>query len=61
MSIPVAQVFSYVGSRTQKTFDYEPGRNREEQLPLLTFQMDELHDFEQPYVQTYAGKENANA
>ncbi|KPJ60828.1 MAG: hypothetical protein AMJ46_05055 [Latescibacteria bacterium DG_63] len=61
MSIPIAQIFGYVANRTQKVFDYEPGRDYEEPLPLQIFRMDELHDFEQPYVQTYAGKEKADA
>ena len=57
MSVPIAQIFSLIGDQTQKLFNYEPGRSREEPLPLITYQTDELHEFEQPYVETYAGKE----
>ena len=61
MSIPIAQIFSYVANRTQKVFQYDPGRNRSEALPLLTYRMDEFHDFEQPYVRTYPGKGSTDA
>ncbi|MBE0416039.1 MAG: 4Fe-4S dicluster domain-containing protein, partial [Dehalococcoidia bacterium] len=40
--IPVANIFRLVGLKTQKIFDYIPGRSLEEQLPLTTFQESEL-------------------
>jgi len=39
--LPVGQVFRSVGSQVQKVFDYEPGRDVEETLPLITFREDE--------------------
>ena len=56
MSIPIAQVFSLVADQAQAVFDYEAGRSREEPLPLVTYQTDELHEFERPYVETYSEK-----
>ncbi|NYT15927.1 MAG: hypothetical protein GKC02_08235 [Methanomassiliicoccales archaeon] len=43
-SIPVAQIFSLVAERTQSTFDYVPGRDPEEPLPLVVYREDELHE-----------------
>jgi formate dehydrogenase subunit beta len=43
-SIPVAQIFSLVADRTQATFDYSPGRNPEEPLPLVVYREEELHE-----------------
>lgn len=40
--IPVSNVFRLVGLRTQKIFDYVPGRSLEEELPLSTFKEVEL-------------------
>lgn len=39
--LPVGTVFRAVGERVQKTFDYLPGRDVEEALPLVTFKADE--------------------
>jgi formate dehydrogenase subunit beta len=39
--LPVGRVFRAISSRVQDTFDYEPGRNVEEPLPLVTFREDE--------------------
>ncbi len=41
-NIPVLKVFRTVGDKTQKIFDYVPGRKIEEELPLATFREDEL-------------------
>jgi formate dehydrogenase subunit beta len=40
--IPVARLFSILGQDIQKIFDYIPGRNLDEELPLATFKEDEL-------------------
>lgn len=48
MSIPVAQIFSLVADQTQKSFDYAPGINKEEPLPLQDFLEDEFHEVETP-------------
>jgi len=34
-------VFRAIGQRLQSTFEYAPGRNFEEPLPLVTFKADE--------------------
>ncbi|GAB4477576.1 MAG: hypothetical protein Kow0088_16610 [Anaerolineales bacterium] len=39
--LPVGLVFRAVAQRLQQTFDYLPGRNVEEPLPLVTFKADE--------------------
>ena len=36
--IPVGAIFSAVGSQVQAVFDYQPGRDVAEPLPLITFQ-----------------------
>ncbi len=40
--IEVARVFKYVGQKVQDTFEYVPGRNPEEEVPLSTFKEDEF-------------------
>jgi formate dehydrogenase subunit beta len=42
--LPVGAVFRAVGQETQAVFEYEPGRDVEEPLPLITFQEDEWMD-----------------
>jgi formate dehydrogenase subunit beta len=39
--IPVGAIFSAVGAQVQATFDYLPGRDVSEPLPLITFQANE--------------------
>ncbi len=39
--LPVGIVFRAIGQRLQATFEYAPGRNKDEQLPLVTFKADE--------------------
>jgi len=39
--LPVGLVFRTIGQQVQKVFDYVPGRNVEEPLPLVTFREDE--------------------
>ncbi|MBN1811087.1 MAG: 4Fe-4S dicluster domain-containing protein [Anaerolineae bacterium] len=39
--LPVGLVFRTVGQQVQATFEYAPGRDAEEPLPLVTFQEDE--------------------
>lgn len=39
--LPVGMVFRAIGQRLQATFEYTPGRNKDEQLPLITFKADE--------------------
>jgi formate dehydrogenase subunit beta len=39
--IPVGMIFSAVGAQVQSAFDYVPGREPSEPLPLITFQANE--------------------
>ncbi len=41
MHIPVGMIFSAVGRTVQEFFDYRPGRDIHEPLPLITFQASE--------------------
>jgi len=40
--IPVATIFRTVGEKTQAIFDYTPGLNLEDEIPLAVFREDEL-------------------
>jgi len=42
--LPVARVFRAVAQNLQELFEYVPGRNAEEPLPLITFREDEWSD-----------------
>lgn len=42
--LPVGTVFRAIGQQTQKVFEYVPGRDVEEPLPLITFREDEWMD-----------------
>jgi formate dehydrogenase subunit beta len=46
MDIPVGQIFSVVAERSQKIFDYVPGKNSDEEQPLKAFELDELTEVE---------------
>jgi len=56
-SIPVAQIFSWVGSQNQEEFDYVPGRSFDEPLPLRVYQEKEFDEVEQSYAGTSSKKE----
>ena len=43
-NIPVMELFRTVSFRTQKGFDYEPGKSIEDEPPLSVFREDELSD-----------------
>ena len=47
-SIPVGQIFSLVGDQTQSSFEYVPGINRLQPLPLQAFREDEFCEVEIP-------------
>lgn len=53
MSIPVAQIFSLVADRNQNLFDYVPGKNIEEALPLVAYKEEEFQEMVKPYLETY--------
>jgi formate dehydrogenase subunit beta len=42
--LPVGAVFRAIGQETRAVFEYDPGRDVEEPLPLITFQEDEWTD-----------------
>lgn len=42
VSIPVADIFSYVADKTQRTFEYKAGNSTEEPLPMREYRFDEL-------------------
>ena len=42
--IPVMELFRTVSYHTQKAFEYEAGRNIEDDLPLSVFREDELEE-----------------
>jgi formate dehydrogenase subunit beta len=47
VSIPVADVFSYVADHTQKMFEYEAGKYRETALPIKNYRLDEIRGVEE--------------
>jgi len=46
VSIPVAEVFSYVANSTQKTFEYKSGEDIGEPIPLKTYKLEEVKGIE---------------
>jgi len=44
--IPLSTIFLKVGGTVQKTFDYTPGKDTEEPLPILTFNTEEFSEIE---------------
>lgn len=60
MNIPVAQLFSLVADNAQKIFDYIPGRDKDEPLPAVIYQEEELPEVEKPYTHVYVKAEEKN-
>ena len=46
VDIPVSIIFKKVGESVQKIFDYIPGKDVDEAIPLLTFEKDEFEEDE---------------
>jgi len=46
VSIPVAEVFSYVADQTQHTFEYKAGEDRDADLPIQQYRLDEIKGIE---------------
>jgi len=46
VDIPVSSIFWKVGKGVQEVFDYVPGRNVEEAIPITTFEEDESFEIE---------------
>jgi formate dehydrogenase subunit beta len=42
VSIPVAEIFSYVADQTQQTFEYHAGINRDQALPIQQYRIEEI-------------------
>ncbi len=49
--IPISQIFASSGDELKKLFNYYPGRSLEEKIPFTCYEHDELHSFEQPYIE----------
>ena len=47
VEIPVADIFKKVGESIQKMFDYIPGKDLEEEIPLVTFKQEEFAEVEE--------------
>jgi formate dehydrogenase subunit beta len=60
MAIPVSQIFTLVGDKNQEEFDYVPGTNIDEPLPLTTFEEEEFLEVEQSYAGASSGQEGQN-
>jgi formate dehydrogenase subunit beta len=56
-AIPVAQIFSLVGNQNQEEFDYVPGRDINEPLPLRVYEEKEFEEVEQSHLETSAKRE----
>jgi formate dehydrogenase subunit beta len=61
MDIPVGQVFSLLADRAQEALGYVAGRSVDDPLPLVAYEMEELHGVEQPYVEIYREQEVQDA
>jgi len=46
VDIPLSIIFKKVGESIQKMFDYIPGKNIEEEIPLVTFKQEEFVEIE---------------
>ena len=46
VDIPIGQIFKKVGEAAQGLFDYVPGKDPTEEIPIRTFVEDELHEVE---------------
>lgn len=41
-SIPLMDLFIKVADRTQKTFEYHPGKTKDEKIPMVVYREDEF-------------------
>jgi formate dehydrogenase subunit beta len=46
VDIPIAVIFKKVGESVQKMFNYVPGKDVEEEIPLVTFEKEEFDEIE---------------
>ena len=47
VDIPISVIFKKIGESVQKLFDYIPGKNIEEDIPLITFKEEEFAEVEE--------------
>jgi formate dehydrogenase subunit beta len=47
VDIPISIIFKKVGESIQKKFDYIPGKNVKEEIPLITFKQEEFVEIEE--------------
>jgi formate dehydrogenase subunit beta len=47
VDIPVADIFKKVGESIQKMFEYVPGKDIEEDIPLVSFKQEEFAEIEE--------------
>ncbi len=50
--VPVSRLFAMVADKTQAIFDYEPGQDLDRPIPFIDYQDEELHDYEEPYIES---------
>ncbi|MDO9578590.1 MAG: 4Fe-4S binding protein [Candidatus Cloacimonadales bacterium] len=58
VNIPVARIFSYVASQTQKTFEYEAGASVGDALPMKEYKLEELGELGELVKSAEAQEEN---
>jgi formate dehydrogenase subunit beta len=46
-NIPISTIFAKLGNRVQQLFDYVPGRNIEELIPISIFNKEEFEEVEE--------------
>jgi formate dehydrogenase subunit beta len=50
MGVPVFRLFKATSKQVQDLFNYEPGRNLEEEIPIATFREEELEKVQEPKI-----------
>ena len=50
MGVPVFRLFKATSVQVQGLFDYEPGRDLEEEIPISTFREQELEHIQEPKI-----------
>lgn len=50
--VPVSRLFAMVADKTQSIFDYVPGRDLKEPIPLIDYREEELQEWERPYTES---------
>jgi formate dehydrogenase subunit beta len=50
MDVPVFRLFKATSEQVQALFDYKPGRDLEEEIPISTFREQELEGVQEPKI-----------